>query len=145
MATVSNAGAGTSMANLQTGTRGMSAADWTRMLKLRQARTYVTANLTNNVDIAGQDPAQLPYNAAFLIPRTGGNPKTVRIASMWTDYVASQTADFILRTQATSNGTNINANTLTQTRLCNCTTTTISGVKLAGCVKCSVYTHKTIQ
>uniref|UniRef100_A0A6C0CJC0 Uncharacterized protein n=1 Tax=viral metagenome TaxID=1070528 RepID=A0A6C0CJC0_9ZZZZ len=145
MATVSNAGAGTSMANLQTGTRGLSAGDWTRLLKLRQARTYVTANLNNNVDIAAQDPPQLPYNAAFLIPRVGGNLKTVRTASMWTDYVASQTADFILRSQATSNGTNINANTLTLTRLCNCTTTAITGVKIPGCQKCSVYTHKTIQ
>ena len=145
MATVSNAGAGTSMANLQTGTRGMSAADWTRMLKLRQARTYVTANLTNNLDINSPVRNQLPYNAAFLIPRTTGESKIIRPASMWTDYIASQTADFILRSQATSNGTNINANTLTLTRLCNCNTTTISGVKTTGCQKCSVYTHKSIQ
>ena len=45
MATASRAGAGSSMGNMQTGTRGLSAGDWIRLQRIRGAKTYATVNL----------------------------------------------------------------------------------------------------
>jgi hypothetical protein len=127
--------------NISAGTRGLSAGDWTRIKRLRGATTYVSVNLATNEDIAPPVNPQLGYSAAFLIPRVVGTSKIRRTASSWTDFVASQKADYILRAQ---NLTNPNAKSLTLTTLCNCTTTAIT-VKTTGCSKCGVYTHKTIQ
>ena len=55
------------MSNMQAGTRGMSASDWTRIKRLRGASTYVTDNLTTNVDIAPPMASQQPYSPSLLI------------------------------------------------------------------------------
>ena len=127
------------MSNLQTGTRGLSAGDWTRLQRLRGAKTYVTANLTTNKDIAPTPVAQTPYTPSSLIKPVVGTDRIRRPASMWTDYIASQRADFVTRAS-----TGLNGNTLSVTKLCNCVTTTLS-TKLANCAKCAVFVHKSIQ
>lgn len=113
------------MSNMQTGTRGLSAGDYTRLKRIRGAKSYVTANLEDNVDISS--------------PTRVGVGRIRRPASMWLDYKASQTADFV-----TSASTGLNGNTLSLTKLCDCTTASLP-VKMTGCSKCGVFTHKTIQ
>ena len=53
MATVSNAGAGMSMTNMQRGTRGMSASDWVRMKRLQGARANGLSYTQNGVSVDG--------------------------------------------------------------------------------------------
>uniref|UniRef100_A0A6C0F091 Uncharacterized protein n=1 Tax=viral metagenome TaxID=1070528 RepID=A0A6C0F091_9ZZZZ len=113
------------MSNMQTGTRGLSAGDYTRLKRIRGAKTYVTANLTTDQDIDSSTRV--------------GIGRIRRPASMWSDYKASQTADFV-----TSASTGLNGNTLSLTKLCDCSTTSPT-VKTTGCSKCGVFTHKTIQ
>jgi hypothetical protein len=113
------------MSNNQRGTVGLSAGDWVRLQRLRGSKTYVTANLGDELDI---------YS-----PSRVGMGRIRRPASMWTDYQASQTADFV-----TSASTGLNGNTLSLTKLCDCSKTS-PPVKTTGCSKCGVFTHKTIQ
>ena len=124
--------------NLSAQTRGLSAADWTRLQRLRGARSYLS-NASTNKDITSPIVPQTPYNPALLIPRNVGVSRIQRPASDWISYVGSQTADFVTQT-----GTETNGKVLSLTRLCNCSTTTLD-VKKPGCYKCSVYIHKTIQ
>jgi hypothetical protein len=139
MATVSSAGAGSSMSNSQAGTRGLSAGDWTRLQRIRGAKTYVTVNLSTNKDIAPTPVAQTPYTLSALIKPVVGTDRIRRPASMWTDYLASQRADFVL--QRYNNGGGF---VLTDTNLCNCSTSTLS-TRRTGCTKCAVFVHKSIQ
>lgn len=127
------------MGNLQTGTRGLSAGDWTRIQRLRGAKTYSTVNLATNKDIAPTPNPQQPYNVSLLNPKDVGTGKIRRPASMWTDYRASQTSDFVTRAN-----TGLNGNTLSVTKLCSCTTSVLP-TKLANCAKCAVFVHKSIQ
>lgn len=142
MATVSNAGAGMSFSNAQQGTRGMSASDWIRMKRLRGATTYAST-LSTNKDIA---PPQFPqderhnYTAINVFPVVGTS-KIRRPASSWTDYIASQTADYVLTSQAATTGTSI---TNTRVKLCNCTTSTLN-TKQGICTKCNTTTHVRIM
>jgi len=126
--------------NNQTGTRGLSAADWTRLKRLNGAKTYATV-IANNTDINVPTPLQAKYGVALLIPRHTGESRIQRTNGQWLDYKASQTADFIY---SKSNINNTNAKNLQLTRLCNCTTVSLN-VDRTGCKKCGVYTHKTIQ
>lgn len=124
--------------NLSAQTRGLSAADWTRLQRLRGARSYLT-NAQANTDIDISVVPQTPYNPSLLISRHVGTSRIRRPTSDWISYVGSQTADYILQTD-----TGLNGKSLTSTRLCNCTTSAVN-VKTVGCYKCSVYIHKTIQ
>jgi hypothetical protein len=96
------------MSNNQRGPVGLSAGDWVRLQRLRASKNYVTANLEDNVDI---------YS-----PSRVGVGRIRRPASMWSDYRASQTADFV-----TSASTGLNGNIFTTTRVCNCQTDTQYG------------------
>jgi hypothetical protein len=134
MATVSNSGGGSSMGDAQQGTRGLSAGDWTRIQRLRQNRTYATT-LVSNKDIA---PTPFPQfsqhmstgiNVFYVI----GTSKIRRPASSWTDYVASQTADFILSSQSDTTGTAVKN---VDTRLCDCSPAIVS-TKTGNCTKCN--------
>ena len=126
--------------NNQTGTRGLSAADWTRLKRLQGAKTYATV-IANNTDINVPTPLQAKYAVPMLIPRHTGESRIQRTNGQWLDYKASQTADYIT---SKSHISNTNAKNLQLTRLCNCTTTSLN-VDRTGCKKCGVYTHKTIQ
>lgn len=127
------------MSNSQAGTRGLSAGDWTRLQRVRGAKTYVTVNLTTNKDIAPTPVAQTPYTLSSLIKPVIGTDRIRRPASMWTDYLASQRADFVLQRANIAGGF-----ILTDTNLCNCSTSTLS-TKRTGCTKCAVFVHKSIQ
>jgi hypothetical protein len=154
MATVSNAGAGMSFSNAQQGTRGLSAGDWIRLQRLRGARSnaydYTTGNvsvkgvLTTNKDIAPPQFGQFPINnmnGAINVFPVVGTSKIRRPASNWTDYVASQTADYVLASQSGVDRTSI---TNKQTKLCSCTTTTAT-TKPGICTKCNQTTHVRIM
>jgi hypothetical protein len=142
MATVSASGA--NFSNGSQGTRGLSAGDWIRLQRLRGARTYNTVNLATNKDIT--NPVAMPqtlYNKAMLISRDVGTSKIRRPASSWTDYKASQTADFVLQKQTATTGT---SQTLTQTKLCSCTSASLVMPRLTGCKVCSTTpVHNRIQ
>lgn len=127
------------MSNSQAGTRGLSAGDWTRLHRLRGAKTYSTVNLATNKDIAPAPFPQLAYSTSLLIPKVVGTGKIRRPASMWTDYLGSQRADFVLQRANIAGGF-----ILTDTNLCNCSTSTLS-TKTTGCAKCAVFVHKSIQ
>lgn len=134
MATVSNSGGGSSMGDAQQGTRGLSAGDWTRIQRLRQNRTYATT-LASNKDIA---PTPFPQFSQHLSTAINvfdviGTSKIRRPASSWTDYVASQTADFILSSQTATTGTAVKN---TVTKLCDCSSTTLT-TKTGNCTKCN--------
>lgn len=155
MAQVSNAGAGMSFSNAQQGTRGMSASDWIRIKRLQGARANGYSNsstsgvLTSTSAIFNKDvaPPQFPQderhnvNGAINVFPVVGTSKIRRPASNWTDYVASQTADYVLSSQAATTGTSVK-NTLT--KLCSCTATTLS-TKQGICTKCNATTHVRIM
>jgi hypothetical protein len=124
--------------NLSAQTRGLSAADWTRLQRLRGARSYLTS-VASNEDINVATVPQTSYNPSLLIPRRTGVSRIQRPTSDWISYVGSQTADFVLQ-----KGSGKNSKQLTSTRLCDCTTSNVS-IKTSSCQKCSVYVHKTIQ
>lgn len=145
MATVSNAGAGMSFSNAQQGTRGLSAGDWIRLQRLRGARAngrsysgngvVVEGVLSTNKDIA---PPQFPQderhnmNGAINLFPVVGTSKIRRPASNWTDFVASQTADYVLKSQAATTGTSVKR---TLVKLCNCASTTLN-TKTGNCEIC---------
>lgn len=142
MATVSASGA--NFSNGSQGTRGLSAGDWIRLQRLRGARTYNTVNLATNKDIT--NPVAMPqtlYSTPMLIKKDIGTSKIRRPASSWTDYRASQTADFVLQKQTAATGT---SQTLTQTKLCSCTSASLVMPRLTGCKVCSTTpVHNRIQ
>lgn len=140
MATVSSAGGGSAMGNAQQSTRGLSAGDWIRLQRLRGARnnglTGTDGVLTTNKDIAPPAFAKVAYGPSFLIGKQTGTSKIRRPASNWTDFVASQTGDFVIASQTVNNGVNIAGVTNKRTTLCNCTTTTLL-TKVGNCTKCN--------
>jgi hypothetical protein len=139
------------MSNAQAGTRGLSAGDWIRIQRLRGAKAYYASSqttLANSVVGSNEDitnPVAMPrtiYSPAMLIPRDVGTSRIRRPASFWTDFRASQTADFITQKQTSTSGP---AKTLTDTRLCDCSKTTLT-TRRTGCKVCSkTPVHKRIQ
>jgi hypothetical protein len=137
MATVSSAGSGSAMSNLNRGTRNMSASDWTRLKRLGGAKGYsamvqgVTPgagdasstiyNRNKDIGVAPEGPQQ-PRNQSLLIPYEGaGTHRILRPASNWTDFVASQTADYIITDLAAVNTTSV---IQMRNTVCNPNTTT---------------------
>jgi hypothetical protein len=127
------------MSNAQTQTRGLSAGDWVRLKRLIGARTYQTVNLDTDKDIATAPQPQLPYHLPIHSFKVVGTSKIRRAASAWTDYRASQTADYVLPRvfQNISPATEAN---LGVTKLCDCVTRPLE-VKVGICTKCVVPTH----
>jgi hypothetical protein len=120
------------MSNAGQQTRGLSAGDWTRMKRLIGARTsgytytaggstYV-GDLTSNNDINPTNPAKYKYNNALMIPYDGaGKSRILRPASKWTDFVGAIGLDFVTQTRSI----NTNATSLSVTKICGCTTTSL--------------------
>ena len=131
------------MSNAQTQTRGLSAGDWVRLKRLLGARTYQTVNLDTNMDIEPPTQPQLPYSLPIHSFKTVGTSKIRRAASAWTDYRASQTADYVLPRVFQNVSPSTNAN-LGVTRLCDCSTKSLE-VKQTQCAKCVVPTHVRIM
>ena len=132
MATVT--GGGSAMGNASQGTRGLSAGDWIRIQRIKAAKGYgLTAGVTTattgtatsaiyplNKDIAPPEAPQQPYGPALLNPyQAAGTHKTLRPASSWTDYIASQTGDYISVSQNTNNGIPTSGVVQTQTKICS--------------------------
>jgi hypothetical protein len=126
--------------NNQAGTRGLSAADWTRLMRLKGAKTYAT-DIAANTDVNIPTTSQTPHSVPMLVPRHTGGSRIRRTNGQWLDFKASQNADYIV---STTHANNTNAKNLKLTRLCNCTTVSLN-VDRTGCIKCGVYRHKTIQ
>lgn len=119
--------------NVQAGTRGLSASDWIRLKRLRGSRNYVSDS--------GQD---ITNSTVRLEPETGrrvftefGTSKVRRPASFWTDFRASQTADYVLESQ----NANTKSRSLTANVLCNgskqtdCKVTTYAGTDGSSVIK----------
>jgi len=132
------------MSNAQQGTRGLSAGDWVRLKRLRGATTYQTVNLNTNKDIApSQFPQQYYLGGAINVFSTTGTSKIRRTASNWIDYKASQTADYVLTSQAATTSPSV---TNTVAKLCTCDPLSYSVKKANGvCTKCNVTTHVRIM
>ena len=130
------------MGNASQGTRGLSAGDWIRIQRIKAAKGYgiTTGNNSGanntatsaiyplNKDIAPPEPGQMPYGKALLIPYEGaGTSKILRPASSWTDYIASQTGDFVTVSQNSGiNGTGQPGIVQTNTKICSNTTSIIN-------------------
>lgn len=131
------------MSNAQQGTRGLSAGDWVRLKRLQGAKTYNSVNLTTNKDISPtQFPQQYYLGGAINVFSTTGTSKIRRTASSWTDYIASQTADYVLTSQASTTSPSV---TNSVTKLCDCAAPSYSAKKLGICTKCNVTTHVRIM
>ena len=89
----------------------MSASDWTRMQRRKAGTQYAAMTMSSvsggnyvaptNQDTNGIGPTQKPYGNGVLISRDVGSLKTARPASDWTNYVASQVADYTLKSSGT--------------------------------------------
>lgn len=159
MALVSSAGAGMSFSNAQNGPRSMSASDWIRIKRLQGARQngYSNASTTGLLSASYQGTVNPNFNKDIAPPQNSqdeihnksainvfpvvGTSKIRRPASNWTDYVASQTGDYILRSQNAVNTTSIKR---TNVKICSCTSTTVS-TKTGICTKCNQTTHVRIM
>lgn len=132
------------MSNAQQGTRGLSAGDWVRLKRLQGAKTYQSVNLNTNKDIAPTNaPSFLVHNnSAINVFDVVGTSKIRRTASNWTDYIASQTADFVLSSQAATTSPSV-INSVT--KLCSCSAPTYSVNKGGICTKCNLTTHVRIM
>jgi hypothetical protein len=130
--------------NIQRGPRKMDASDWTRMKKLNGARgnmlySYTTTSPATSIgyeDTINPSPINCCVsvkNNRHVYPEFGIS-KIRRPASHYTDYIASQKADFILEKTNALTGAKI----LSQTRICSCTNT-INVMKGSNgiCRKCS--------
>lgn len=142
MATASSAGAGSSISDLNRGPRNMSAGDWIRLKRLQGAKGYALTTMNKftqngdataaiyppNKDIGNVPEAvQQSRSQALLIPyEAAGTHRIIRTASNWTDYVASQTADYV----TTGIGA-VNTTSVIQTRNTICDPSTTSTIKKA--------------
>jgi hypothetical protein len=123
------------MSNASLGTRGLSAGDWIRLKRINGAKGYglTTGNASSpngnatstiyprNKDISPPEPPQQVYGKALLIPYdAAGTHKILRTASDWTNYVASQKADYVTSAQTVgANGTATPGITQTLNEVCD--------------------------
>ena len=123
--------------NVSAGTRGLSAGDWIRLKRLQGARNYDDDKVSDVIN----STLRLEPKSGRRVYTDFGTPKIRRPASFWTDYRASQTADYVLESQDPDS----KARTLTAKIVCTgpkggagCTATGINVVTHNGlCVKCS--------
>ena len=114
----------------------MSSADWIRLKRLKGGSQYTEQPGKDIVNVSLKVTPPFP----FPVRRDVGSSNTRRETSKWIDFVASQSADYILNKEAKSN-------ILTRTRklvACNCsaeqlaskTARVSTAVKWTGCQKC---------
>ena len=128
--------------DIQRGPRRMDASDWTRIKKLNGAK----GNMLYKFGTSSPPPVPNPYKDVVnpsprLEPEGGrrvytefGTSKIRRPASNYTDFIASQRADFISETTNPSTGGKV----LTQTKICSCSTTiNVMKGRYGICRKCS--------
>lgn len=115
--------------NVQAGTRGLSAGDWIRLKRLRGSRNFQN---DKNGDVTNPSPTLLETTkGARRVFSEFGTSKIRRPASFWTDYRASQTADYVIEAQNSTT----KSRSLTIKKLCTCNTA--DAIKHSPvCVKC---------
>ena len=116
--------------NIQRGTRGLSAGDWVRLQRLRGARNYQS---DKPGDIINPSP-RTEVETGRRVYTQFGTSKIRRPASSFTDYIASQTVDYVLEKPAGSCGTE---KSLTINKLCTCGTS--SAIKHNGLCRSCTY------
>lgn len=141
------------MSNAQAQTRGLSAGDWVRLKRLTGARSNGYSNGTTDGVLTESSPIfnkdvnptvipQLPYSLPIHSYKVVGTSKIRRTASAWTDYRASQTADYVLPyVFAPSSPPPPKLATI---KVCDCSATPLF-VKNTQCTKCVVPTHVRIM
>lgn len=114
--------------NVSAGTRGLSAGDWIRLKRLQGARQFQS---DKNGDVTNST-LRVEAKTGRHVYTEFGTSKIRRPASLWTDYRAAQTADYVLESQ----NSNTKGRSLTAHKVCRCGTTDV--IKHNGlCVKCS--------
>jgi hypothetical protein len=116
----------------------MDASDWTRIKKLSGARgnMYVVIGPVSPAPppiltgITNPDPRSEPESGRRVYTEFGTS-KIRRPASNYTDYVASQTSDYVLETSSELCGV---GKILTINRICRCQTS--SAKKVGLCAEC---------
>ena len=117
----------------------LSAADWIRLKRLKGGSQYTEQPDKDVINVSLKASPPFP----FPVRRDVGSSKTRRETSKWIDFVASQSADYILNKEAKGCASNI----LTRTRklvACNCSAEQLvsksaqvsTAVKWTGCQKC---------
>ena len=111
--------------NVSAGTRGLSAGDWIRLKRLQGTTRHNGKDIINST-------MRLEAKSGRHVYTEFGTSKIRRPASLWTDYRAAQTADYVLESQ----NSNTKGRSLTAHKVCRCGTTDV--IKHNGlCVKCS--------
>lgn len=122
------------MSNGQMQTRGLSAADWTRLKRLKGATNYKVVNLDTDKDINPTPFPQVRYNKPISVFKTVGTSKIRRPASDWIAYRASQTADYPTPSGQVAPGYDPGTAQV-MTKLCSCDNSILE-TKVAGCISC---------
>jgi len=128
--------------NVQRGPRRMDASDWTRIKKLNGARgnMYVVYGPVSPAPpplltgITNPDPRLEPESGRRVYTEFGTS-KIRRPASNYTDYVASQTADYVLESVDPTNKVGKN---LYHNWVCNCARPNLNVLKGNNgvCINC---------
>ena len=124
--------------NIQAGTRGLSAGDWIRLKRLQAPRGLVYYKQGLNSPPHVEFNKDITNSTLRLEPESGrrvytefGTSKIRRPASSWTDYIASQTADYVLEKQDVET----KSRSLDATKACDCST--VDAIKHNGlCITC---------
>ena len=101
--------------NIQRGPRRMDAGDWIRMKRLTGAKMY---DAEKTKDTTNPMPRLEPESGRRVFTEFGIS-KTRRTASDWTNYVASQTSDYVLEN---TNPANLVEKELIVHKVCSCQT-----------------------
>ena len=134
--------------NIQRGTRGLSAGDWIRLQRLRGSRGFNNNNPNKTIDPDYPKDKDITNSSIRSEPESGrrvytefGTSKIRRPASGYTDYIAFQTADYVVETTVGTCGDGRYASSgversLTIKMLCTCSIS--SAIKHNGpCAKCT--------
>ena len=122
--------------NVQRGPSKMDAGDWIRMKKLASLTRLDNKSLTANSAAARSTH---PVQKGARLFAEFGNPKAQRPASLWSDYKARSTGDYVLQS---SSGTCGPAKALISYRICDCASANIIKARYGICRSC---THDKIQ
>jgi hypothetical protein len=105
--------------NIQRGTRKIDAGDWVRLKRLSGGRNYLTDQPGDITNPTASVACCVTTDNNRMDRVEFGTSKVRRPASFYTDYKASQSADYVLEQNRPFGGGKM----LSAVRLCNCATT----------------------
>lgn len=113
----------------------LSAGDMTRLRRIRGGSRYQDEKEKDITNVVLPSSGVLP----FPIRRDVGSSKTRREASKWIDFVASQSADYVLQRETGACATEHVLHVVK----CNCEATagSVLSPKVTGCIKCNSAQH----